>query len=178
MIAKIAVSAATYAIDKPYSYRGGEDMTLASGQRVMVPFGRSNRQSEGVVLSVENGNAEKLKFVERTLDDEPVLSENMLRLAAFMRERYFCTFFDAIRVMLPAGLWFQSRKEISLTEDRTWKEKEIKKEFAPEVLTLLENLGGQADESALKNVVPEEAALQEVLQYLLRKKWYFSEVDV
>ena len=39
MIAKIAVSAATYAIDKPYSYRVGENMALAVGQRVMVPFG-------------------------------------------------------------------------------------------------------------------------------------------
>ena len=46
MIAKIAVSAATYAIDKPYSYRVAEDMALCSGQRVMIPFGRGNRRTE------------------------------------------------------------------------------------------------------------------------------------
>ena len=42
MIAKIAVSAATYAIDKPYSYKIPEGMTLQPGQRVQLPFGRAN----------------------------------------------------------------------------------------------------------------------------------------
>lgn len=93
MIAKIAVSAATFAIDKPYSYRVPLSMRLEPGMRVIVPFGRGNKQAEGVVLSVEAGSEEDLKSVERCLDDESLLSGEMLRLAAFMRERYFCTFF-------------------------------------------------------------------------------------
>ena len=44
MIAKIAVSKANFAIDKPYSYRIPAGMALQPGMRVMVPFGRSNRQ--------------------------------------------------------------------------------------------------------------------------------------
>ena len=56
MIAKIAVSAANFAIDKPYSYAVPEKMELQPGIRVMVPFGRSNRHTEGVVLSVEEGS--------------------------------------------------------------------------------------------------------------------------
>ena len=56
MIAKIAVSAATFAIDKPYSYRIPENMTLQPGLRVMIPFGRGNRRTEGVVLSVEDSS--------------------------------------------------------------------------------------------------------------------------
>ena len=48
MIAKIAVSAATFAIDKPYSYRIPDGMVLQPGQRVQLPFGRGNRRSEGV----------------------------------------------------------------------------------------------------------------------------------
>ena len=97
MIAKIAVSAATFAIDKPYSYRIPEGLDLRPGHRCVVPFGRGNRRSEGVVLSVEAGNEDGLKTVERCLDEAPVLTEYMLRLAAFVRERYFCTFYDAIR---------------------------------------------------------------------------------
>jgi primosomal protein N' (replication factor Y) len=92
MIAKIAVSAAVFAIDKPYSYFIPRGMEVAPGMRVMVPFGRSNRRSEGVVLSVESGSEEGLKPVERCLDEAPVLDGTMLRLAAFIRERYFCTF--------------------------------------------------------------------------------------
>ena len=136
MIAKIAVSAATYAIDKPYSYKIPEGMTLQPGQRVQLPFGRANKRTEGVVLTVETGNEEKLKAVERCLDEAPILSEHQLRLAAFLRERYFCTFYECLRVMLPAGLWFQARERISLTGDRSWKEKAIRKDGAAEVLAL------------------------------------------
>ena len=109
MIAKIAVSAANFSIDKPYSYAIPASLDLQPGLRVMVPFGRSNRHTEGVVLSEEAGSEASLKNVASVLDDAPVLSHTMLQLAAFMRNRYFATFFDCLRVMLPAGLWFQSK---------------------------------------------------------------------
>ena len=177
MIGKIAVSAANFAIDKPYSYRIPQDMTLAPGQRVMVPFGRANRRTEGIVLTVEPGSEDKLKPVESCLDDAPILTETQLRLAAFLRERYFCTFFDAIRVMLPAGLWFRTRLTVSLTEDRSWKDKTIRKEGAAELLELLENLGGTAQEEALRNLISDEDTLREVLSYLRQKKWITCQTD-
>ena len=64
MIARIAVSAATFAIDKPYSYFVPPAMHLQPGVRVMVPFSRSNRRVEGVVLEVGEGREENLKPVE------------------------------------------------------------------------------------------------------------------
>ena len=177
MIGKIAVSAANFAIDKPYSYWIPQDMALAPGQRVMVPFGRANRRTEGIVLTVEPGSEDKLKPVESCLDDGPILTETQLRLAAFLRERYFCTFFDAIRVMLPAGLWFRTRLTVSLTEDRSWKDKTIRKEGAEELLELLENLGGTAQEEALRNLISDEDTLREVLSYLRQKKWITCQTD-
>lgn len=177
MIGKIAVSAANFAIDKPYSYWIPQDMALAPGQRVMVPFGRANRRTEGIVLTVEPGSEDKLKAVESCLDDGPILTEAQLRLAAFLRERYFCTFFDAIRVMLPAGLWFRTRLTVSLTEDRSWKDKTIRKEGAAELLELLENLGGTAQEEALRNLISDEDTLREVLSYLRQKKWITCQTD-
>jgi primosomal protein N' len=177
MIGKIAVSAANFAIDKPYSYWIPQDMALAPGQRVMVPFGRANRRTEGIVLTVEPGSEDKLKPVESCLDDTPILTETQLRLAAFLRERYFCTFFDAIRVMLPAGLWFRTRLNVSLTEDRSWKDKTIRKEGAAELLELLENLGGTAQKEALRNLISDEDTLREVLSYLRQKKWITCQTD-
>ena len=160
MIVKIAVSAATYAIDKPYSYKIPEGMTLQPGQRVQLPFGRANKRTEGVVLTVETGNEEKLKAVERCLDEAPILSEHQLRLAAFLRERYFCTFYECLRVMLPAGLWFQARERISLTGDRSWKEKAIRKDGAAEVLALLENAAipeaADGDRKSVADLVMED----------------------
>ena len=69
MIAKIAVSAANFAIDKPYSYAVPAEQTLKPGMRVTIPFGRGNRRCEGVVLSVEEGSTDGLKAVEQQLDD-------------------------------------------------------------------------------------------------------------
>ena len=177
MIGKIAVSAANFAIDKPYSYRIPEGMRVLPGMRVQLPFGRANKRTEGIVLTVENGDPAGLKAVELCLDEEPILTDRQLRLAAFMRERYFCTFYDAIRAMLPAGLWFQSKETFSLTEDRSWKEKTIRKEHALDVLELLENLGGQAEESALRNLIPEEQVLHDTVSYLAKKKWITAHTD-
>ena len=177
MIGKIAVSAANFAIDKPYSYRIPENMTVQPGMRVQLPFGRANKRTEGVVLSVEPGDEAGLKAIERCLDEEPVLSLLQLRLAAFIRERYFCTFYDAIRAMLPAGLWFQSRQTVALTEDRSWKEKTIRKENARELLQLLENLGGRTELSALRDLIPEEQVLHDTVAYLVRKKWVDAQTD-
>ena len=177
MIGKIAVSAANFAIDKPYSYRIPENMAVKPGMRVQLPFGRANKRTEGVVLTVEVGDEAGLKAIERCLDEQPLLTPLQLRLAAFIRERYFCTFYDAIRCMLPAGLWFQSRQTVSMTEDRSWKEATIRKEGARELLDHLEALGGQAELSALREQIPEEQTLQDVIAYLSRKKWVHAHTD-
>ena len=171
MIAKIAVSAATYAIDKPYSYFIPAEMALVPGVRVIVPFGRGNRRSEGMVLAVEEGSAQGLKAVESCLDSEPLLDPRMLRLAAFLRERYFCTFYDAVRAMLPAGLWYRPAERFALTEDRSWKEKNIKNPQALALLQLLEDLGGETLEPMLREAVPDEEEFAKAVAYLVRKKW-------
>ena len=177
MIAKIAVSAANFAIDKPYSYRIPEDMVLLPGQRVQLPFGRGNTRCEGVVLAVETGDEAGLKAVERLLDEQPILTDTQLRLAAFLRERYFCTFYDAIRAMLPAGLWFQSRDSYALTEDRSWQDKTLRKEGAAEILQLLLDLGGETDEKGLSSLNLQEEILAEAIAYLARKKWITAKTD-
>lgn len=177
MIAKVAVAAANFAIDKPYSYFIPREIILQPGMRVQVPFGRSNRRTEGIVLSVEEGVEKDLKPVERSLDSEPVLSDTMLRLAAFLRERYFCTLYDAVRGMLPGGLWFNPKNYLSLTEDRQWQEKTIRKNGAVEILNFLLKNGNSADEALLRNVVSEDVDFDDTIRYLLSKKWLSSQTD-
>ena len=177
MIAKIAVSAANFAIDKPYSYLVPQDMQLAPGVRVMVPFGRGNRRTEGIVLSVEEGSGENLKTVERCLDDAPVLSDTMLRLAAFLRNRYFCSLYDGVRAMLPAGLWFRTKNTYRLTDDRSWQEKPSRREDAMRILQAMEDAGGELEESALRDMMPDEELRHDALRYLVRKKWITDETD-
>ena len=177
MIAKIAVSAARFSMDKPFSYRFEQDLALMPGMRVMVPFGSGNRRTEGIVLAVEQGDETKLKQVLQRLDDRPVLDDTMLHLAAFLRERYFCTFYEAIRAMLPAGLWFRTVEHFSLVTDAPWKEKCLRQEDARRLCEALEALGGQADGEQLKEIVADEEARSAALRYLLKKKWITTESD-
>lgn len=108
-VAKIAVAAAPYWIDKPYDYLIGEDLEEKAqpGARVYVPFSKGNRRSEGIILALrEESQVEKLKSIQAVLDESPVLSQEQIRLALFMRDRFFCTVYAAVKAMLPAGLWF------------------------------------------------------------------------
>ena len=108
-IAKIAVSAATYWLDRPYDYKIPPSLVdcVTPGVRVVVPFGRGNRRSEGVVLAiVDSSEFSELKPIESALDDKPLLADGQLKLALWMRDRFFCTVYDAVKAMLPAGLWF------------------------------------------------------------------------
>ena len=78
------------------------------GVRVVVPFGRGNRRSEGLVLSVnEKSERAELKYIEAVLDDAPVLTQEQIKLALWMSERFFCTVYDAIKAMLPSGMWYK-----------------------------------------------------------------------
>ena len=108
-VAKIAVSAATYAIDRPYDYLVPPALEgrIQPGMRAAVPFGRGSRLCDGIVLALgRREDGAKLKSVQALLDEEPLLDAAAIQLALWMREHYFCTVYDALRVMLPAGLWF------------------------------------------------------------------------
>lgn len=107
-VALVAVASAVYAIDKPYDYAipGAMRDRIAPGCRVTVPFGGGNRRCEGFVLSLrEDSRHPKLKSIHALLDDEPVLDAEALKLTLWLRERYFCTCYEAARAILPAGLW-------------------------------------------------------------------------
>ncbi|MFI3313255.1 MAG: primosomal protein N', partial [Eubacteriales bacterium] len=170
-IAKIAVASAIYAIDKAYSYRIPSDASVEIGMRVVVPFGRGNRRSEGVILSLEPLEDGVFKTIEQILDPKPILSPAMLRLAAWIRGRYFCTMYDAIRGMLPAGFWFTNKEYYRIpTTVADWKTAIKRKTEAAKVMELIENLGGIAEGADLRKAFPDESFLEQNLQYLVKKK--------
>lgn len=108
--ALVAVEAATYAIDKPYEYIIPENLIfkVVPGVRVRVGFGKGNRRTEGLVLDVhEISDSVKisLKPIIELIDDAPVLDAKLIKLALWLREQCFCTFFDVARAMLPSGVW-------------------------------------------------------------------------
>ena len=158
---KVAVSAAPYSIDKPYSYLVPESLAAAAvpGVRVMVPFGRGNKESEGLILArVQEPKLPGSKALRQVLDPEPVLEKADIDLALWMRGRYFCTVFEAVKTILPAGLWYGLREIWSLAmEPETARSAAVGIPGAWQVLDLLEKQGGKADIRVLRDALGDGA---------------------
>lgn len=109
-IAMVAVENSTYRFDKLFSYLIPDALsdTLLPGCRVFVPFGRGNTKRQGFVFAVEDAkkeeNCENLKEVFSVLDAFPILNAELIKVAEFLAEQTFCTYFEAVRALLPKGL--------------------------------------------------------------------------
>lgn len=105
-VAGIAVEKTAYSFDRIFDYRIPEKFRQQAeiGCRVLVPFGNSSKKRQGIIVSLHNEDKENLKEISRLLDTSPVVTEEMLKTAGFMKEHYFCTFYDAVKAMLPAGI--------------------------------------------------------------------------
>ncbi len=117
MIASVFVSPSTREFDREYSYIVPEEAEslIKRGMRVIVPFGKFNRAVEGYVYRLsQESPVEDLKSISRILDEEPVLTPELLELAFWMKERYVCTFADAAKTMLPPGIGIKSMKTVVL----------------------------------------------------------------
>ena len=105
--AKVAVENTAYDFDKLFDYRVPveyEDFA-APGCRVIIPFGRGNRKRRGVIFELsETADFGTVKPFSALLDETPVLSEEMLLMARWFRDNYYCTYYEAAKVMLPSGI--------------------------------------------------------------------------
>ena len=176
---KVAVSAAPYSIDKPYSYLVPDALAAAAvpGVRVMVPFGRGNKESEGLILArVQEPKLPGSKAIRQILDPEPVLDKAGIDLALWMRGRYFCTVFEAVKTILPAGLWYGLREIWSLAmEPETARSAAVGIPGAWQVLDLLEKQGGKADIRVLRDALGDGA--EKPLKAMKKAKILTCETD-
>ena len=108
MIAKVAVENTAFSFDDAFDYAIPEKLSkdVRPGVRVLVPFGRGSKKRQGVVFALreKSKDAVKLKNIAAVLDPSPLLNNEMLRLAVFMKDEYFCTLYEAVKAMLPTGL--------------------------------------------------------------------------
>ena len=105
-IAQVAVDQTAYCYDRPFDYRIPPELDAAAqpGSRVTVPFGSGNRTRQGVILSRSAGSGDRLKPLLSVPDASPVLTDEMLRLAQWLKETCYCTLYEAVRLMLPSGI--------------------------------------------------------------------------
>ncbi len=168
LLAKIAVSSATFAIDRPYTYIIPEHLAANAvvGCRVMVPFGRGNRRCEGVILEIGEGEiTHNLKPVDTVLDNEPVLMREQIKLAIWLSGRCFCTVYDVLKAMLPSGLWYKLKEKYRLKPDISREEayaKTEKSRTSTEILDAVYANGGKLDKQVLNSIFAEKDITQQL----------------
>lgn len=109
-VAKIVIEQTAYSFDKPYSYIVPNSMEAVAecGCRVIVPFGNGNNTRQGIIVELyDTDNVGSLKQISSVLDSKPILDNEMLLMAKWLHEQLFCTYFDAIKATLPAGVSFK-----------------------------------------------------------------------
>ena len=168
-LAYVAVENAIYHFDREFSYAVPENMPVLPGCRVAVPFGRGNTKRQGIVLRVGEGEADGLKLVCELLDTEPVLNDEMLRMSAFIRNHCFCTYYDAVKAMLPAGINYRLSEEYSVSPKLGDREYDLSDEWR-RIVMIIRSKGNKVEKYALlqelgyaDSSVLDEMAAQDVL---------------
>ena len=116
-IAQAAVDDATIHFDKLYSYCIPPRLNdkVWPGSMVLVPFGRGNKPRMAVVLSVaelpEGADTQKLKTLYDAAPAEARLTPDLLELVRFLKDRTFCTWFEAVKAVIPYGAQYRAAVE-------------------------------------------------------------------
>ncbi|WP_421925960.1 primosomal protein N' [Lysinibacillus capsici] len=119
LIAEVIVDVSTYHVDRPFDYQVPVEWisVIELGSRVKVPFGPRNVLGFVVGLKKETDvPLNKLKAINQILDMEPVLTEEMLRMAKWLKNDTICYEIDALQVMLPSALRAKYEKMIKLQQ--------------------------------------------------------------
>lgn len=115
--ALVAVENTLFEFDKMFSYRIPVELSgkICAGIRVVVPFGRGNKKRIGLILKLceklpedeSSAPGKTLKIIKNiisVIDEQPVISEELINLCIWLRDNTFCTYYDAFRTILPPGL--------------------------------------------------------------------------
>lgn len=172
MVADVVVENASYSFDIPFSYRvpGRMEGQIRPGCRVLVPFGRSNRSKQGLVLHLQpqDPQSQQLKPIKMLLDQKPLLGEEQLWLLELLHQRTFCTYYEGLRALVPSGLTFRLKLMCSLGEARpqqpTDKQRQLldylsAKKKPVELEYLLEQLELERGEADFEQLLEEGAIL-------------------
>ena len=150
--AEVAVDAPTGS-SRTFSYSLPDDMRLAAGQLVRVPFGP--RTLQGIVFELtDSPQVQETRQVSEVLFDEAIVDSTHLSLALWISEYYRCSLFEAVAPMLPPGSRVQTRTMLSLAHEVS----DIKSVAnSDRQLRLLETIGreGRADVEALVSTLGE-----------------------
>ncbi len=98
-------------LERTFTYAVREGQRPQRGARVIVPFRKEKLIGVVTAVGVEAPPEYELRYLEAVLDDEPLLSEQLLALAEWMAQYYLAPLGEALRAMLP--LMAEVRRTVS-----------------------------------------------------------------
>ena len=114
-IAQAAVNDANIHFDRLYSYCVPPRLAgrIWPGSMVLVPFGRGNKPRMAVVLDVQEVEdaPDNLKTLLDAAPEEARLTPDLMELVRFLKERTFCTWFEAVKAVIPYGAQYRPAVE-------------------------------------------------------------------
>lgn len=138
--AQIAVEGTAFHFDRLFDYQVPPALVgkIMPGMRVLVPFGRGNRKIQGLVFHVLPSASPGTKPILAVLDSEPVLDAEGFRIVEFLAETTFCSYYDALKCILPAGLDGVAQEEFRLVR---FPSPEEEGQLSPDEWTVLRAVG-------------------------------------
>ncbi len=133
-IALVGIENCLYSFDTLYSYQISDELYsfVQKGMRVLVPFGKGNSLRQAFIFDIVDATEDRveggLKFIHSVLDSVPILSDELILLSRWIKERCFCTYFTAAKALLPGGMCLKTEKVYTCAKD-----------IAPEVFDTLDS---------------------------------------
>ncbi len=127
MFCEVYILDVPYALDRPFDYAVKDGEPVVPGNLLKVPFGKGDNQRIAIATRLkETSDAEHIKPVHTVMKDRFTLSDEMLGLCLFLKERTLCTFGEAVKCILPPGTLGDTpnlcmRKTYTLTDSQTAK---------------------------------------------------------
>lgn len=154
LVAVVAVDKCLYPFDKLYDYivPNGFEGSVCVGQLVTVPFGKGNKKRVALVYGLERKLCDpaKLKPIADISQNGIALSDEQLGLSVWLKENTFCTYFDAVRTILPPGLNFSIRASYCINKENT-----DRSGLLPGELAVLRELEAVKSEKRLSQMIEE-----------------------
>lgn len=117
-IASVVVDKALFSFDIAFDYILPENCDVVVGQRVVVPFGKGGKKRVGLIKAIRKDVPDnRLKEIFCLVNDGIILNEEMLSLVDWLKENTFCTYFDAVKTILPGGMALNVSEKYQLNEE-------------------------------------------------------------
>jgi len=164
-IAEVVIANTSRELDRIFHYNVPNDAIVSVGSRVLVPFGMGNKTAEGIIVGfVSESIFKRLKNINLVLDNAPLCTKELCDLALWMRKKYLCTYYQALKSVMPSGISVKTTEWITLINsniDKAFIDKACgKSTIQKSIILRLKDAGGTLDFGSIADISSARIAIK------------------